>query len=80
MAVHMLFLAGKHAYKITREIAIAAHAAGFDGLIYPSYFSLLRLGVMPFETVYGISHRRIPQYQEYEQAKAIPNLALRSAN
>jgi hypothetical protein len=76
MSVHMLFLAGKHSCKIARLIATAAQAAGFDGLIYPSYFSLLRIGQMPFQTVYGISHRRIPQLQEYEQAKVIPNLAL----
>jgi hypothetical protein len=76
MSVHMLFLAGKHSYKITRAIADAARDAGFDGLVYPSYFSLLRLGQMPFQTVYGISHRRIPQLQEDEQAKSIPNLAL----
>lgn len=76
MAIHMLFLAGKHSYEITRAIATAACIAGFDGIIYPSYFSLLRLGVMPFETTYGISHRQIPQYQEYEQAKSIPNLAI----
>lgn len=76
MAIHMLFLAGKHSYEITREIATAACTSGFDGIIYPSYFSLLRLGVMPFETTYGISHRRIPQYQEYEQKKNIPNLAV----
>jgi hypothetical protein len=31
---------------------------------------------MPFQTVYGISHRRIPQYQPYEQATAVPNLAI----
>ncbi|HSD37580.1 MAG TPA: RES family NAD+ phosphorylase [Rhodocyclaceae bacterium] len=76
MSVHMLFLAGRHAYKITRAIADAARGAGFDGLVYPSYFSLLRIGQMPFQTTYGISHRRIPQYQDYEQAKAIQNLAL----
>lgn len=76
MTVHMLFLAGKHAYRITRAIATAARARGFDGIIYPSYFSLLRLGAMPFQTVYGISHRRIPQFQAYEQAKSLPNLAI----
>ncbi len=76
MSVHMLFLAGSHSYKITRAIADAARSEGFDGIVYPSYFSLLRLGVMPFQTVYGISQRRIPQLQEHEQAKAIPNLAL----
>ena len=76
MSVHMLFLAGKHAYKITRAIADAARTSGFDGIVYPSYFSLLRLGQMPFQTTYGISHRLIPQLQEHEQAKSIQNLAL----
>lgn len=76
MAVHMLFLAGAHAYPITREIARAAHSAGFDGLVYPSYFSLLRTGAMPFETAYGISHRRFKQLKGREQTKTIPNLAL----
>lgn len=76
MAVHMLFLAGNHSYQITRDIAVAACISGFDGLVYPSYFSLLRIGAMPFQTVYGISHRRIPQLQEHEEAYAIPNLAI----
>jgi hypothetical protein len=43
---------------------------------YPSYFSLLRTGAMPFETAYGISHRRLPQLKNRERAKIIPNLAL----
>lgn len=76
LTVHMLFLAGRHSYLLTRAIAEAARVAGFDGLVYPSYFSLLRLGQMPFPTVYGISHRRIEQFHEHEQAKTIPNLAL----
>ncbi len=76
MAVHMLFLAGKHAYEITRAISDAALTAGFDGLIYPSYFSLLRTGAMPFETTFGISHRRIEQMQKREQDKSIQNIAL----
>jgi hypothetical protein len=76
MAVHMLFLAGKHSYEICRDIAGAVHAAGYDGIVYSSYFSLLRTGTMPFETAYGISHRRVPQMQNYEQAKSIPNFAL----
>jgi hypothetical protein len=76
MAVHMLFLAGKQSYEITREVALASHAAGYDGLIYPSYFSLLRTGAMPFETIYGISHRSIPQFADRERSKIIGNLAL----
>lgn len=49
MAVHILFLAGKHSYGISRDIARSAHAAGYDGVVYSSYFSLLRTGTMPFE-------------------------------
>jgi hypothetical protein len=76
MAVHMLCLAGKHSFEICRDIALAANAAGFDGLVYTSYFSLLRTGQMPFETSYGISHRMFPQLAHREQSKIIPNLAL----
>lgn len=76
MAVHMLFLAGDHSYEITRKIALAAYDAGYDGFVYPSYFSLLQTGHMPFETTYGISHRRFPTQSEREKSKIIPNLAL----
>jgi hypothetical protein len=76
MAVHMLFLAGKHSYEICRAIALTAHSWGYDGIIYPSYFSLLRTGGMPFETSFGISHRRIPQLAQREKSKMIRNLAL----
>jgi hypothetical protein len=76
MAVHMLFLAGEHSYDITRSIAATSYQAGFDGLIYPSYFSMLRLGVTPFQTIYGMSRRRIPQLQEHEQLKSIPNIGI----
>ena len=76
LTVHMLFLASHHSYKLTRKIAESARAAGYDGLVYPSYFSLLRVGQMPFQTVYGISHRRIERLQDHEQSKTISNLAL----
>lgn len=76
MAIHMLFLAGEHSYPISREIAKAARIAEYDGLVYSSYFSLLRTGTMPFETAFGLSCRLFPQMWEYEQAKSIPNLAL----
>lgn len=75
LAIHMLFLAGKHSYDIARDLAKAAHAAGFDGLVYPSYFSMLRTGHMPFETAYGLSLRRFPSRRKYEQAKVVQNLA-----
>jgi len=76
MAVHMLFLAGAHSYPVTRRIVGAVREAGFDGIVYPSYFSLLRLGIMPFETAYGLSRRRFPSAQQYEQEKSVPNFAI----
>ena len=76
MAVHMLFLAGEHSYEITREIAQTVQSAGYDGIIYPSYFTLLRTGSVPFDTIYGISVRRFPTLQKREQSKTIPNIAL----
>jgi hypothetical protein len=76
MAVHMLFLAGRHSYGISREIACAAQKCGFDGLVYPSYFTLLRTGSTPFETTFGISHRRFPGFRDYAPKNTISNLAL----
>jgi hypothetical protein len=76
IAVHMLFLAGRHSYEISRDFARAAQKAGFDGLVYPSYFTLLRTGEMPFATTYGMSHRRFPQLLEHTRRSTISNVAL----
>ena len=76
LAINMLFLSGKHSYPITRAIAIAALHTGFDGLVYPSYFSMLRNGVKPFETTYGISYRQIAEYKQFETAKVSSNYAI----
>jgi hypothetical protein len=76
MAVHMLFYAAAHSYPISRAVALAARDAGFDGLIYPSYFSQVRLEGMPFETVYGISVRRFPKAAKYAKFGVFPNVAL----
>lgn len=76
MAIHFLFLAGRHSYGICREIARKAFEKGFDGIIYPSYFSYIRTGTIPFDTVYGISIRRIPELKEHATSQIIPNLAL----
>ncbi|MGC8603523.1 MAG: RES family NAD+ phosphorylase [Desulfomonilaceae bacterium] len=77
MALHMLFLARRHSYEISRAISLAAKEVGFDGLIYPSYFSLIRTGGLPFETSYGLSVRRFhPQADEYAEAFTIQNFAL----
>ncbi len=77
LAIHMLFLAKSHSYEISRDIAKAVRDASFDGVIYPSYFSLLRTGGRPFETAYGLSLRRFhPQAEKYAKAYMIPNFAL----
>lgn len=76
IAVNMLFLAKEHSYAISREIGLPARAAGYDGIQYPSYFSLLRTGAMTSETNYGISHRRIPELAAAEKARLVPNVAL----
>ena len=76
MALHMLFLAGSYSYEISRDIARAAQKCGFDGLVYPSYFTLLRTGGIPFETISGISLRRFPQLHETTRKNTISNLAL----
>lgn len=76
LSVLMLFLAHSHAYPISRQIAAAVRAEGFDGMIYPSFFSVLRTGGNPFETAYGLSTRRFGQAHDYERSKVIGNLAL----
>jgi hypothetical protein len=77
MAVHMLFLARSHSYEISREIAVTAAEAGFHGIIYPSFFSLVRTGGHPFETSYGLSLRRyLPERVKYAAAHTIENLAV----
>lgn len=76
IAVHFLFLAGKHSYDICREIAFAARDYGYDGIIYPSYFSYVRTGHIPFETVHGISIRKFSHLKEYIQSQSVPNVAL----
>jgi hypothetical protein len=77
MAIHMLFLARSHSYEIARAIALSTKHAGFDGVIYPSFFSLIRTGGHPFETAYGLSLRRFhPQAEAYGCAFMIPNFAL----
>ena len=75
-AMVMLFLAGPHAYPISRAIACAARDEGYDGLVYPSFFGMLRNGVQPFESYFGLSNRTISELRPMESAKMIPNLAI----
>lgn len=76
MAIHMLFLAGDYSYEISCDIARKARNNGFDGIAFPSYFSLVRTGAMPFDTVYGTSIRKFPPLKQQAQAQTIRNLAL----
>lgn len=80
IAVHMLFLAGAHSYEISREIAVAALTAGLNGIVYPSYFSVVRTGGMPIETAYGISLRRFKGHEAHAKSQNHPeSRAVRSA-
>ena len=76
IAIHMLFLAGEYSYNISRDLAAHARNNGIDGIAYPSYFSFVRTGAMPFETAYGISVRKLPPFSERVKAQTIRNLAL----
>ncbi|PJJ97627.1 hypothetical protein CO641_11865 [Lysobacteraceae bacterium NML91-0213] len=76
MAVHMLFLGGRAAYDGARVIARTARDNGFDGLVYPSYFSSHYHGERLFQTVHGITRRRFKGAKSYEQSLSVPNLAL----
>jgi len=76
ITIQFLFLAEKHSYNICREIAKSALEKGFDGIIYPSYFSHLRTGTIPFDNYYGISLRRIENLRAYVKSGIIPNLIL----
>ena len=75
-AMVMLFLAGPHAYPISRAIAHAARDEGYDGLVYPSFFSMLRNGVQPLDAYFGLSNRSVPELRPVEAAKIIPNFAI----
>jgi len=75
LAVHMLFLAGKHSYPITQDLALDAKEYGFDGIIYPSYFTCLRTGSEPVATVSGLSVRRFPQMKDILNKNVIRNIA-----
>lgn len=76
ISVQFLFYAESHSYEISREIAKAAYKSGFDGIVYPSYFSSLRTGSYPTETIYGISMRKFPQFKGAIENQIIPNIAL----
>lgn len=76
IAMHMLFSAGSHSYGISRDIAQHMYEAGLDGVIYPSFYSHVRSGATPFDTVYGISTRKIDYLKPVAESQITPNLAI----
>ena len=76
LTMFMLFMAGGCAYPILRSLAEEVRLSGFDGIAYPSYFSMLRNGVKPFETTYGIWNRRIQHFKKFEESKISKNYAI----
>jgi hypothetical protein len=77
ISVQMLFAAGKHSYPITSAIATEAFAKGLDGIIYPSYFTALRVGFSPFDSAgYGLCMRIIPGYEDFLEHHKIPNIVI----
>lgn len=76
IAVFMLFMAKSNSYGILRKLSQKVFDKGYDGLIYPSYFSMLHSGAEPFDTTFGISHRMFDQYRDYEESKLQKNIAI----
>lgn len=76
LTVYMLFLAGEHSYPIAREIAKSVMQAGYDGIVYPSFFSMIRNGCQPHDTAYGVSLRFLKLNKSYEESKVARNIAL----
>lgn len=69
IAVAMLYSAGNHSYEISKSIAKAIFKNGFDGIIYPSFFSSLRTGSS------GTVKNKFKEESE-DHSHIIPNIAL----
>ncbi len=76
LAMQMLFFAKDHSYEISRHMSFIIKEAGYDGIIYPSYFSMVRTGANPFETIMGLSIRRFKHLKEQIKSQTIQNIAL----
>lgn len=76
LAVYMLFLASSHSYEFLRKLSRFIKDRGYDGVIYPSYFSCLKQGANFIDTTYGICNRRIDVFQKDESNKIVQNIAL----
>lgn len=72
----MLFYAGKHSYEILRLLSLEAYKKGFDGIIFPSFFTQARLGKLPFPSIYQSLDNKIDEFREIEISGKIPNIAI----
>lgn len=57
LAMRFLFTAESQSYEITRAIARFARKKGFDGIYYPSYFSLVKSERVPNIALFGFPIR-----------------------
>ena len=76
LALHYIFRARSYSYEITRDLAKIAKTKGFDGVIFPSYFSALRTSAPSFETIWGMPVRQLEQSKERIRAQTIPNIGV----
>ncbi len=76
ISLMMLFYAGKHSYEILRLLSLEAYEKGFDGIIFPSFFTQARLGKLPLPSIYQSLDNRIDEFREIEISGKIPNIAI----
>lgn len=76
IAIMMLFYASKHSYEILRMLTLEAYKKGFDGIIFPSFFTQARLGRLPFPSVYQSLDNKIDEFKKIEISGKIPNIAI----
>lgn len=76
ISITMLFYAGSHSYEILRLLSLEAYKKGFDGIIFPSFFTQARLGKLPYPSVYQSLDNRIDEFREIATSGKIPNIAI----
>ena len=75
IAVHMMMLSSS-SYDVCRDLASYAREYGYDGIVHSSYFSHIKTGTKPFQTIFGLSYRILPQMHNYEKYSSVPNYVI----
>ncbi|MBI2416437.1 MAG: RES family NAD+ phosphorylase [Ignavibacteriales bacterium] len=75
LAVRYLFLAQKNSYRISRRIAKMAADIGYGGIIYPSYFSLVKAGSETYQPYLEKSLKQITSLEK-DNNRLMPNIAI----